>query len=140
MYHDHFRAIFHIMLWLSLFDNCNHCYNLLDVDFSKLTFYCMIVIKLLRLKMYVFDIDSVIVCRWFAAYQLKSIRPNIYMNFMNTEQTNREKIILACFRYRTRKSLKVNTGNKMENIVTFSIAYITLFESFQTMPIGSCEG
>lgn len=32
-------------------------------------------------------------------------------------------------------------GDKMENLVTFSycFAYITLFESFQTMPVGSCE-
>lgn len=31
-------------------------------------------------------------------------------------------------------------GYKMENIVTFSIAYITLSESFQTMPVGTCKG
>lgn len=57
---------------------------------------------------------------------------------MNKEQTNREKYY-ACFRYRSRKSLKVNTWDKMENIVTFIIVYITIFESFQTMPIRTCE-
>lgn len=31
-------------------------------------------------------------------------------------------------------------GDKMENLVTLSIAYIRLFESFQTMPVGTCEG
>lgn len=59
---------------------------------------------------------------------------------MNKELTNRGKNYYACFKYRSRKSLKVNTWDKMENIVTFIIVYITLFESFQTMLIGTCEG
>lgn len=60
---------------------------------------------------------------------------------MDTEQTNREKNSIQ--RVSARELVfhfKLMHGYKMENIVTFSIAYITLSESFQTMPVGTCEG
>lgn len=43
--------------------------------------------------------------------------------------------------YRTCVSFKVNTGGyRMENIVTFGFAYLSLFESFQALPAPPCNG
>lgn len=59
---------------------------------------------------------------------------------MDTEQTNREINPFERFQLENSLHFKQMHGYKMENIVTFSIAYITLSESFQTMPVGTCEG
>lgn len=59
---------------------------------------------------------------------------------MDTEQTNGNKSIRRVSDRELVFHFKQMHGYKMENIVTFSIAYITLSESFQTMPVGICEG
>lgn len=58
---------------------------------------------------------------------------------MDTEQRNREINQFEGFQLEN-SCFKQMHGYRMENIVTFSIAYITLSESFQTMPVGICEG